>query len=321
MNKSANAVITACVVFSLLLTLFSFAAAETGSGEQFAFVSSSAVNGSTSVDPAADITLKFNRDVVNSKVKNNNEKCFTLTDSAGKAVDFKAEMDGATDEEKMIIRINPDEPLKYSTKYTLTVSKNLKAEDGSFLSDNSQVKDDIKITFTTKADPSATTAPTTSTTAASTASTTAASTGVSTTRHERTRKSTTARATTKAQPKATTAKPATTKAVVPATTAALPLTTAQRYTAPTVPATAPVTVPVPATVPAYASQAIPVTGIIPQTTQYVYYTMTGAYVPVTADSDVEKEPEHKVPAVLAAVAASAAVAAVCGVAIVKKESE
>ena len=252
MNRKALHV-TALITAALLILSFAVCAfAEGGNGDgtgggkdqPLTLVSSSIPNGSENVSTTPEIVLTFSKNVVNFTVKDNNEKCFKLTDSKGNNVPVDVIMgdDQVDPSIKRIITIKPKSPLTPGETYLLKIGGGITSKSGVSIGKDSYISftvaDDSSGKTTTKAPETtakpvttrapATAAPvivTTSTTTAK-ATTTVATTAASTTRRERA--TTTRRAkTTKAvsTTEATTAKPSTTKA---ATTAK---TTTQKSTA------------------------------------------------------------------------------------------
>ncbi|MGM9532169.1 Ig-like domain-containing protein [Intestinibacter sp.] len=91
------------------------------------------------------IVLDFNKNVVNLLVKEDNEKCFKLTDSDGKSVKINILMaDDQVDlDRRRQIIVEPAKALKEDSKYTLEISDDLVAKSGS------KLESDIEIEFTT----------------------------------------------------------------------------------------------------------------------------------------------------------------------------
>ncbi len=85
-------------------------------------------------DPNIQIVLYFTKNVVNIKVRDNNKKCFSVTDNKGNTVPITVEMgDDQTDPSdttKRTVTIVPDAPYKTGKSYTLKISKGLAAKNG-----------------------------------------------------------------------------------------------------------------------------------------------------------------------------------------------
>ena len=85
-------------------------------------------------DPNIQIVLYFTKNVVNIKVRDNNKKCFSVTDSSGNNVPITVVMgDDQTDPSdttKRTVTIVPDAPYKAGKTYALKISKGLAAKNG-----------------------------------------------------------------------------------------------------------------------------------------------------------------------------------------------
>lgn len=115
-----------------------------GSDDPLALASSSVPDGSTDVAVDSEITLTFNKNVVNLAVHDNNMTCFTLTDANGTvAIDVLMGDDQVDPTIKRIVVISPQSDLSPDTQYKLTISGNLTAKSGAVLGS------DIEISFTT----------------------------------------------------------------------------------------------------------------------------------------------------------------------------
>ncbi len=115
-----------------------------GSGNPLTLDWSTVPDGSTDVPTDVTITLTFTKNVVNFTVRDNNMGCFTLVDSGGSRVPIAVIMgdDQVDTSIKRIISISPD-PLSPGETYTLIISGNLQAKNGTYLGS------DIYLTFTT----------------------------------------------------------------------------------------------------------------------------------------------------------------------------
>lgn len=143
------------LLFCLVIPLFAFAGSGDGSGggqtTDFALASSDPADGSTDVALDKDIVLLFNKNVVNITVRDNNLQCFTLKDASGNTTPITVNMvdDQIDPTYKRYITVKPDEKLVASTEYTLTISGDLQAKNGSSLGNP------LSISFSTLADKAA----------------------------------------------------------------------------------------------------------------------------------------------------------------------
>lgn len=126
----------------LLMPLLTCGAAEDGAGDgsgggksqPLMLLTSVPADGAGNVPVDNQIKLSFNKNVVNMSVKENNLSCFTLK-SGQKDVPFKVIMadDQIRPEGKRDIVLVPETPLQPGTSYTIGVSSNLQAKNGSTL--------------------------------------------------------------------------------------------------------------------------------------------------------------------------------------------
>lgn len=152
------------LLFCLAMPLCALAGNGDGSGggktTDFALASSDPADGSIDVALDKDIVLLFNKNVVNTAVRDNNLQCFTLKDASGDTVPITVNMvdDQVDPTYKRYITVSPDEKLVASSKYTLTISGDLQAKSGSSL------ENPVSISFTTLADKAAAASTTSKTT-------------------------------------------------------------------------------------------------------------------------------------------------------------
>lgn len=131
------------VVLILLISLNVFTA-YADSSVPFQLVESTPENSAVDIELNVEIKLLFNKNVVNFSVKDNNANCIKLYDEGGQAV--SAELifpdDQVEPEKKREIYIKPTE-LNENTKYTIEISKDMLAKNGSTLGET------VFVSFTT----------------------------------------------------------------------------------------------------------------------------------------------------------------------------
>lgn len=132
------------VVLILLSVVINFTAYGDES-EPFTLIESTPANNAASVDLNPEIKLLFNKNVVNFSVKDNNAKCFKLTGENGQTVDIDIVFpdDQIEPDKKREIYIETNDALKENTKYTLEISKDMLAKNGTTLGET------VYISFTT----------------------------------------------------------------------------------------------------------------------------------------------------------------------------
>lgn len=191
-----------------------------GKGQPLVLASSSIANGAENVSQNPQIVLTFSKNVVHFTVRDNNKKCFSMTDEDGNSVPINVLMgdDQVDPSIKRIVTITPQSALTPGTTYLLKIGGGITSKSGV------SIGRDSYIAFTVAGE-KPTTAPLTTTTAPTTTKPT--TTKPATTKPTTTKPVTTAKAaaTTKAvtTAKATAAtKQATTTA---ATTTTTPVTT------------------------------------------------------------------------------------------------
>ncbi len=156
MNRKTALRVTALITAALIaLTFAFFAYAEGGNGDgtgggkdkPLALESSSVSNGAQNVSLTPEIVLNFNKNVVHFTVKENNMKCFSMTDENGKNVPVDVIMgdDQVDPSIKRIVTIKPKSPLEPETTYILKIGKDITSKSGVSLGR------DTYISFTTKA--------------------------------------------------------------------------------------------------------------------------------------------------------------------------
>jgi len=155
MLKMPHSKSIACLLVALICLLISagpLRAEGDGSGGgqdvPLGLVSSTPANGAQNVALDVKIKLVFNKNVVNMTVKENNQRCFSL--SAGTVavpVDVQMADDQIYPELKRDVTLVPRQALKPGTSYTVVISRALQAKNGAVLGQ------DTKIRFTTVAAP------------------------------------------------------------------------------------------------------------------------------------------------------------------------
>ena len=141
MNKSTVVRITS-VIFAVLmlisLALNAFAEGGNGDGtgggkdQPLTLVSSSIPNGSENVSTTPEIVLTFSKNVVNFTVRDNNAKCFSMTDSKGNSVPVDVIMgdDQVDPSIKRIITVKPKSPLTPGETYLLKIGGGITSKSG-----------------------------------------------------------------------------------------------------------------------------------------------------------------------------------------------
>lgn len=117
-----------------------------GQGVPLRLESSSPQDGSMGISLNTNITLNFNKNVINCAVKENNTQCISLIDQAGAPVNIHIIMgdDQINPDLKRIITVDPDNQLNPGETYKLKINKNLTAKNGMALENN------VTVTFTTE---------------------------------------------------------------------------------------------------------------------------------------------------------------------------
>ncbi|WP_418790775.1 Ig-like domain-containing protein [Phosphitispora sp. TUW77] len=130
------------VLAVIVLATFSAgdALAEDGSGDSsgggkdnpLILVSSNPEDGQENVLLTTEIKLTFNKNVVNMSVRDNNMKCFSLTDNTGNTVQINVIMadDQMEPEKRREIVLQPASQLEAGTNYTLEISPELTSKSG-----------------------------------------------------------------------------------------------------------------------------------------------------------------------------------------------
>ena len=106
-----------------------------GSTVPLGLASSTPANGQTGVELQPLIKLTFNKNVINLAIRDANKNCFTLATSAGSQVPIEVIMadDQLYPEEKRNISVKPLQALQPGTAYTLKISPELTAKNGTSL--------------------------------------------------------------------------------------------------------------------------------------------------------------------------------------------
>lgn len=115
-----------------------------GQDQPLSLLSSTPADGAQDMAVDTQIKLSFNKNVVNMTVKDNNQKCFTLT-ADNQAVPFDVIMadDQVQPEGKRDVILRPRNGLSAGTKYLITISPMLQAKSGVVLGH------EVKIAFST----------------------------------------------------------------------------------------------------------------------------------------------------------------------------
>ena len=132
--------VTVLIVLLMLLTCAVTAFAGGGNGDgtgggknkPLALASSSVANGAQNVSQNPEIVLTFNKNVVNFTVRDNNKKCFSLTDENGKSIPIDVIMgdDQVDPDIKRIITIKPKSSLTPGTTYLLKIGGGITSKSG-----------------------------------------------------------------------------------------------------------------------------------------------------------------------------------------------
>lgn len=106
-----------------------------GQGVPLGLASSTPADGAKNVSLDSDIKLTFNKNVIYLTLRENNKKCFSLVSQDGSKVPIEVIMadDQIHPEEKRNIGIDPLEQFKPGTAYTLKISPDLQAKNGTSL--------------------------------------------------------------------------------------------------------------------------------------------------------------------------------------------
>ena len=135
--KRVSAILTVLVLL-FLSTFTAFAEGGNGDGtgggknKPLELASSSIANGEENVSRNPEIVLTFNKNVVNFTVKDNNKKCFSMTDEDGNSVPINVIMgdDQVDPDIKRIITITPQSPLTPGTTYLLKIGGGITSKSG-----------------------------------------------------------------------------------------------------------------------------------------------------------------------------------------------
>lgn len=143
-HRSKNLWRCSVLVLIMAASLFVFAwSALAGEGDgsgggktvPLGLASSVPSNGQTGVELQPLIKLNFNKNVINLAIRDGNKNCFTLVTSAGSIVPIEVIMadDQLYPEEKRNISVKPRQALQPGTAYTLKISPELMAKNGTSL--------------------------------------------------------------------------------------------------------------------------------------------------------------------------------------------
>lgn len=135
------------VIFIFANAISVYSADGDGKSEALDLVESIPKDSSQAVELDTQIKLIFNKNVVNLTIKDNNSKCFSLSDSSKQIVpiDVIFADDQIEPDKKREITISPKEPLKENMTYMVEISPKLQAKNGTSLDKS------ISISFTTLA--------------------------------------------------------------------------------------------------------------------------------------------------------------------------
>lgn len=112
-----------------------------GKDKPLELASSSIANGAEDVSRNPEIVLTFNKNVVNFTVKDNNKKCFSMTDEDGNNVPINVIMgdDQVDPSIKRIITITPRSPLTLGTTYLLKIGGGITSKSGVSIGKDSYI--------------------------------------------------------------------------------------------------------------------------------------------------------------------------------------
>ncbi len=116
-----------------------------GKKTEFCLEDSIPQNLAVDVEPDSTIKLIFNKNVVNFSVKENNLKCISLKNEEGQVIPSELIFpdDQIEPDKKREIYIDPVEDLKENTTYTVEISPDMLAKNGSTLGET------VSVSFTT----------------------------------------------------------------------------------------------------------------------------------------------------------------------------
>ena len=181
-------VLTLLTALMILLSGVTTAFAGTGNGDgtgggkdkPLELASSSIANGADNVSQNPEIVLTFTKNVVHFTVRDNNQKCFSMTDSSGKAVPINVIMgdDQVDPSIKRIVTIKPQSSLTPGETYLLKIGGDITSKSGVSIGKDSYIAFTVAGEAPTTTTKPTTTKPTTTkpTTTAAVTTTTAAKT-------------------------------------------------------------------------------------------------------------------------------------------------
>ena len=148
----------AAVLIALSFAASSFAEGGNGDGtgggkdKPLTLDSSSVPNGSENVSPDAEIVLTFTKNVVHFTVRENNMKCFSMTDSKGNNVPIDVIMgdDQVDPSIKRIVTIKPKSPLTPGETYLLKIGGGVTSKSGVSIGKDTYISFTVANTATTK---------------------------------------------------------------------------------------------------------------------------------------------------------------------------
>ena len=213
----------------------------TGGGKDKPLVldSSSIANGAKNVSQNPEIVLTFTKNVIHFTVRDNNKKCFELTDSSGSKVPIDVIMgdDQIDSSIKRIITIKPKSSLSPGETYLLKIGGGITSKSGVSIGRDTYISFTVEGTKETTTKPTTTRPTTTHPTTTRPTTTRPTTTRPTTTRPTTTRPTTTRPTTTRP----TTTRPTTTRPSTTAVTSSQTTTTATTLT--TTPTVSSVTIP------------------------------------------------------------------------------
>lgn len=141
MKTKILALVLAAFIAAGSSPLYASETAVDGKSIEFQLVGSEPSDSSKDVSLDVTITLLFNKNVVNFSVKDNNLNCIFLKDSSGQIVDANLIFpdDQVEPDKKREIYIDPISDLKENTTYTVEISADMLAKNGSTLGEPSSV--------------------------------------------------------------------------------------------------------------------------------------------------------------------------------------
>ena len=204
-----------------------------GKGQPLVLASSSIANGAENVSQTPQIVLTFSKNVVHFTVRDNNKKCFSMTDEDGNSVPINVLMgdDQVDPSIKRIVTIVPQSSLTPGTTYLLKIGGGITSKSGVSIGRDSYIAFTVAGEKPTTAPLTTTATPTTTKpTTTKPATTKPATTKAATTKPTTTKATTTTKAAAAVTTTVTTTKPTTTTPVTTEATTTTAVTTTQTTT-------------------------------------------------------------------------------------------